>query len=308
MDICFYNLNHIGDIYFSSLFINIICKLNKQYKFYYYFINSDVFFKNISNIQRLSPIEDSYLGNLINGSPPEKLLNNNVLEFLLNNKMESIGARTILFNEKNMLFINTWCASEYLKHRDYDILNAIESYYKLIQLLQLKHNLNLCFKINKPLELIEHINEENNICTKNNYNIDDDVIFIFNFKPRSLVFDLHSLNNIILNLSKSKKIILSSYDILFDNNNNIKFVDRDYNIYPTPNCVNLLNIWEIAIKCDKIILLPTGSSWTFLHKLNVIKQNQIFMLNNTYYANLLNENINFLLGENKNLVNVINLY
>ena len=308
MNICFYNMNHIGDIYFSSLFIQLICKLNKHYNFFYYFINGDIFFKNILNIQRISSIEDSYLGNLINGSPPENYLNNQVLTLLLNNKMESVGAKNLLFNGKDYLFINTWCNSEYLKHRDYDILNAIESYYKLIQLLQSNHNLNLCFKINKPLDLIEHINEENIMCEKNNYNVDDYTIFIFNFKPRSLEFDLGRLNNIILNLSKSKKIILSSYDILFDNNNNIKFIDRDYNIYPTPNCINLLNIWEIAIKCDKIILLPTGSSWTFLHKLNVIKQNQIFMLNNTYYANLLNENINFLLGENKNLINVRNLY
>jgi hypothetical protein len=305
MDICFYNLNHIGDIYFSSLFINIICKLNKQYKFYYYFINSDIFFKNITNIQRLYPIEDNYLGNLINGSPPEKHLNNNVLEFLLTNKMESIGAKNIQVNGKNILFINTWCASEYLKYRDYDILNAIEAYKNLILLLQLHHNVNLSFKINKPLELIEHINEENSIYTKNNYNIDDDTIFIFNFKPRSLIFDLHSLNNIILTLARSKKIILSSYDILFDNNINIKFIDKDYNIYPTPNCMNLLNIWEIAIKCEKILILPTGSSWTFLHKLNIIKQNQIFILNNTHYANLLNKNINFLLEENKNLIKVI---
>uniref|UniRef100_A0A6C0H4E1 Glycosyltransferase n=1 Tax=viral metagenome TaxID=1070528 RepID=A0A6C0H4E1_9ZZZZ len=304
MDICFYNLNHIGDIYFSSLFINIICKLNKQYKFYYYFINGDIFFKNITNIQRLYPIEDSYLGTLINGSPPEKHLNNNVLEFLLTNKMESIGAKNIQVNGKNILFINTWCASEYLKYRDYDILNAIEAYKNLILLLQLHHNVSLSFEINKPLELIEHINEENSIYKKNNYIIENDSIFIFNFKPRSLIFDLHSLNNIILNLSKSKKIILSSYDTLFDNNINIKFIDKDYNIYPTPNCMNLLNIWEIAIKCDKILILPTGSSWTFLHKLNVIKQNQIFILNNTHYANLLNVNINFLLGETKNLIKV----
>ena len=68
--------------------------------------------------------------------------------------------------------------------------------------------------------------------------------------------------------------------------------------------MNLLNIWEIAIKCVKILILPTGSSWTFLHKLNVIKQNQIFILNNTHYANLLNVNINFLLGETKNLIKV----
>ena len=303
MDICFYNMNHIGDIYFSSLFINLICKLNKKCNFYYYFINGDIFFKNIPNIQRICPIEDNYLGNISNGSPPEDYLNNQVIKILQNNKMESIGAKSIIFNGKNILFINTWCASEYLKHRDYDIRNAIESYEKFIQLLQSNHNLNLCFKINQPIELIEHINEKNIIYEKNNYNIDDDTTFVFNFKPRSLSFDSHNLNKFIRNLSKDSKIILSSYESIFDNNNNIKFIDKDYNIHPTPNCANLLNIWEIAIKCNKIILLPTGSSWTFLHKLNIIRQNQIFMLNNSHYCNLLNEKINFLLGENKNPIN-----
>jgi hypothetical protein len=306
MDICFYNMNHIGDIYFSSLFINLICKLNKNYNFYYYFINGDIFLKNIPNIQRICPIEDNYVGYISNGSPPEDYLNNKVLQILQNNNMQSIGAKNIQFNGKNMLFINTWGDSEYLRHKDYDIMNAITSYEKLIKILQSNHNLNLCFKINQPMELIEHINETNiTIDEKNNYNIDSDTIFIFNFKPRSLSFDTYNLNNFILNLSKKSKIILSSYENSFDNNDNIKFIDKHYNIHPTPNCINLLNIWEIAIKCNKIILLPTGSSWTFLHKLNIIRQNQIFMLNNNHYCDLLNKKINYLLGENKNLINFL---
>ena len=306
MDICFYNMNHIGDIYFNSLFINLICKQNPDINFLYYFINGDIFFKNIPNIQRICPIENHYLGNIINGSPPENLLNNQVIKFLQNNKMETTGAKTIKFNGKNILFINLWCNSSYLKHIDYDITDAIKSYEKLIQILQSNHNLSLCFKINQPIELIEHINEKNiMIDEKNNYNVDADTIFIFNFKPRSGNYDEKLLNKFIINLSKDNKIILSSYDSTFDNNNNIKFIDKHYNIHPIPNCVNLLNIWEIAIQCNKIVLLPTGSSWTFLHKLNIINQNQVFMFNNSQYCNLLNKKINFLLGENKNLINII---
>ena len=306
MDICFYNMNHIGDIYFNSLFINLICKLNTNFNFFYYFINGDIFFKNIPNIQRICPIENNYIGDIVNGSPPENLLNNQVIKFLKNNKMETIGARTVKFNGKNILFINLWCNSSYLKHNDYDITDAIKSYEKLIQILQSNHNLSLCFKIKQPIELIEHINEKNiMIDEKNNYNVDADTIFIFNFKPRSELFDTNKLNKFILNLSKDNKIILSIYDSTFDNNNNIKFIDNDFNIHPKPNCENLLNIWEIAIQCNKIVLLPTGSSWTFLHKLNIIKQNQIFMFNNSRYCDLLNKKINFLLGENKNLINII---
>jgi hypothetical protein len=49
MNICFYNMNHIGDIYFNYFFINVICKQNPNTHFYYYFINGDVFFENIIN-------------------------------------------------------------------------------------------------------------------------------------------------------------------------------------------------------------------------------------------------------------------
>ena len=48
------------------------------------------------------------------------------------------------------------------------------------------------------------------------------------------------------------------------------YVDKDYHIYPTPSCENLLNIWDIASQCCKIFILPTGSSWTFLHKINIM--------------------------------------
>ena len=62
--------------------------------------------------------------------------------------------------------------------------------------------------------------------------------------PRSVSFNMDSLNNFISNLSKNNKIILTSYNHIFDNNTNIKFIDKDYKIFPTPRCDNLLFIWE----------------------------------------------------------------
>ena len=89
----------------------------------------------------------------------------------------------------------------------------------------------------------------------------------------------------------------------FETNQNIKFVDKDYDIIPIPSCKNLLDVWDISIKCKKIIILPTGGSWTFLHKLNYIRSEQIYMFNNKHYGNVLNTYINCLIGENKNLIN-----
>ena len=74
MNVCFYNMNHAGDLYFSSLFIKLICNQNKDKNFYYYFIKGYVFFENIDNIKRISKIENNYLTTLINGNPLENLL------------------------------------------------------------------------------------------------------------------------------------------------------------------------------------------------------------------------------------------
>ena len=78
MYICFYNMNHIGDIYFMSLFLNIICEQNKDVKFLYYTINADIFLENNSNLSRIYPNDIIYSNQLVIGDPPENLLNNNV--------------------------------------------------------------------------------------------------------------------------------------------------------------------------------------------------------------------------------------
>jgi len=302
MYICFYNMNHIGDIYFMSLFLNIICKQNETINFLYYTINGDIFLENIPNLSRIYPIENNYSNKLINGNPPESLLNNNTLEFLLNNKMENVGARMLNYNDNNIIFINTWCKSSILNHDEFNIYSAINSYRNLITKINQIFNYSLKFDINNPNELIS-----NNLVNNFNENIEklDDTIFIFNFHPRSLPYNVENLNKFISHISNNNKLILATYNSIFENNKNIKFIDKDYSIIPIPSCKNLIDIWDIAIKCKKIIILPTGGSWTFLHKLQYIKSEQIYMFNDTYYSNILNDFINCLLGENKNLINCL---
>lgn len=305
MYICFYNMNHIGDVYFMALFLNIICQQNKDVMFLYYTINADIFLENIPNLSRIYPNDISYSNQLVNGDPPENLLNKNVLTLLLQNKMESVGMKILNFNNKNILFVNTWCKSSILNHDEFNISSAINSYKHLISTINLNFNCSLKFSLDNPNQLIQ-----NNYNFLDNFNkndpegkIDDDTIFIFNFTPRSLPYNIQLLNNFIRNLSISNKIILTTYNDLFQDNKNVKFIDRDYGIIPIPSCRNLLDIWEIAIKCKKIIILPTGGSWTFLHKLKEIKPDQIYMFNDTNYHKILNNFINTLTGENKNLIN-----
>ena len=258
MDICFYNFFHIGDIYFASMFINIICNLNYDTNFLYYFINGYIFFKNTKNIKRIDGQNISYNSLLNNGEPPENLVDTSILQILKHNDMEKFGDKVIKIKEKDILFINTWCISLNLNHLDYHIPSAVVSYKNLINTINKKYNLQLSFKIDKPIELIENVNLNYDfIDYKNLYNDKHfiDTIFIFNFVPRSLYFNMGKFNNFIFSLSEKNKIILSFYDKIFANNPNITFIDRDYQIYPNMCCDNLLKIWDIAILCKKIILI-----------------------------------------------------
>lgn len=306
MKLCFYNINHIGDIYFSSFFIKLICNLNKETNFYYYFINGDIFFENIPNIQRLGDkLEINYSDTLVNGNPPENLLNNEILNILLKNSMQRTGAKIIQYNSENILFINTWCVSEFLNHIDFDIYSAMNSYNDLIQRINKEYNLNIFFHLDNLVEnIVSSVAVPGSIDLIQSICVDLDTIFIFNYVPRSIHFDMNHLNNYILELSKTNKVIVSCYNSIFENNDNIKFIDKDYNINKNPKCSNLIELWEIAVKCNKIIILPTGSSWIFLHKLNEIKENQIYMFNGIEYIKRLNTMIQFLTGK----MNFINDY
>lgn len=304
---------HIGDVYFTSLFVNIICKSNEHNNFYYCFIHGDVFFKNISNIKNICPIKNNYNRNLINGQPPENLIHNDILNILLNNNMCDINAKIIQINDENILFVNTHgkCL-EFIT--DYNFYYNIRRTKTLVDFLNVEFNLTLECNINyffdNPLKIIEHFCDYNdfhqNVCENINECSFNDSIFIFNYVPRSLTFECNPFYDFIVNLSKKNKLILATYNKLFDDNPNVTFIDKKYNIHPDPNCENLIKIWNIAIKCKNVILLPTGSSWTFLHKLHEIKENQLYIYNDkcndTDYCDKLNNNISFLLNKKMFLI------
>jgi hypothetical protein len=312
MDICFYTTTHIGDIYFSSLFVNIICKSNKHMNFYYWTFNGDVFFEKIPNIKRLCETQNEYTSSLLNGNPPEKLLdkeNDEIFNILKTNNMidknnGTAMVKIIEISGKKILFVSIWCKNSYLMFDDFDITSATHSYNQLIQKLNHEFQLNLEYRVNHPFELIEdwiETEEKENLV----HNEFEDYMLVFNYVPRSLSFNMNRLNEFIFKLSENNKVILASYDSIFDNNQNIKFIDKDYGIYTTPSCSNLLKIWDIAEKCKKVVILPTGGSWTFLHKIRKIKQNQIGMFNSNYSIKL-NNNIKLLLGVSTDFIHNYN--
>lgn len=322
MKICFYNLLHIGDVYFSSFFIKLLCKLNENKNFYYYNINGDVFYENIPNIQRIfNKIEANYKSILSTESRPEDYLDSSKLFHHLQYNMQMMGVcyRILQIDNENILFINTWCGSEILNHTDFIIEEAFISWKKLIETLNNNFNLNIFFDINSKelFELLikDDIYYKNYLIEEQFYsNVDfENTTFILNYQPRSTPLDLNRLNNYILSLSQNNKVMLAQFNILFENNENIKCIDKDFNIYPDPSCYNLIKIWNIAVKCKKIIIFASGSSFTFFHKLNNIKHQQLFISDFTrlddpyHYCNRLNNNINYLIGENKNLINIVSI-
>lgn len=304
MNICFYNTNHIGDIYFNYFFINLICKQNPDIHFYYYFMNGDEFFEDIKNISKIIPIESTYSRNLINGEPPENLLDNELWRFL-KQTMDNISYKKLNRHGKEYLFVNLWSHSEVLFHKDFDFISAISKYDYLIKRLNNDFSMNINFKISENHQLTKDTLSKEYNCEFLNLSEDylNETTLIFNYKPRSVHFDMNLLNNFILNFSKDNKIILTSYDKIFESNKNITFMDRDYKIYPNPKCDNLLYIWEIAIKCKKIIIVPSGSAFLFFHRLDKIKENQINMFDNVMYYDLLDKNLKFF--TNKNLISLL---
>jgi len=305
--ICFYNLNHIGDAYISASFINIITEQNSHLEFLFYFIQGDEFIKNNKNIKRINNLKNTYNTQLVNGMPPEDLLDKNILNFIKYNIGDLETYKISKINETNILFINTWCTP--LGHIDFNYVDAINGWRQLINKINNQFNLNINFKINEPSNLlinnVELNNEKiNETLTKLNINLDD-CIFIFNYKPRSLIFDINQLNNTILEISKKQKVIISTYNSFFDGNSNIIAFDKEFNIYPDPYCKNLFYLWEIAIKCKNVILIPSGSCFTFFHKSSSINENQMYMFKSELYCNRLNENLYYFINKN-NLIKNIN--
>lgn len=89
----------------------------------------------------------------------------------------------------------------------------------------------------------------------------NDFIFIFNYKPRSILFDMNIIYNYIdLQISKKNKVMLSNYIKKYENNANVLFLDKHFDIHATPDCLNLKYTWDIICYCKKIVILPSGGT------------------------------------------------
>jgi len=299
MKICFFNTNHIGDIYFSSFFIRRICQLNPEIDFYYYCIQGDIFFKGVSNIKRIDQLENSYHRELINGEPPEQLIDDSTLSFILNTIGSWTKYKVELYNEDEILFINTWCAAN--QCIDFELIAGNTCWKNIIEQTNNEFGFSLkydCFLYKDLIYKfeIEYFHKEYSAIDY------EDTIFIFNYKPRSLDFNYTKLQDYILTISENKKVIVACYDAMFYGNQNIQFIDRDFRLYPSPCCSNLIHLWKIAKNCKEIILLPSGSTWTFFHELANLREGQLYMFDSPNYCNCLNSMISLIDPNIQNMI------
>lgn len=306
VNIVFYNLNHIGDCYISSFFINLIVEQNPNINFNYFFIQGDSFIKKKSNISRINKEEfnNSYSRILQSSEPPEELMNKNFLNFLLINKFQLSQLTSGTYNNTNCLFLNTWCASPIIGHHDFDLYSALEGWKRLIIETNkiIKQPLN--FHITPPIDLTNMMRDYPDYeLSEEEKNKMKDYVFIFNYKPRSVHFDMNRLENYIDFQVKNNKVILANYSKKYDNNENVLFFEKCFNIKPTPDCLNLKKIWDIICYCKKIIILPCGATWTFFHKLKDLRNDQIYMLQGNEYTEKLNNNIKIINNKNINIKN-----
>ena len=93
-------------------------------------------------------------------------------------------------NEQYLL-LNTWCASPVIKHSDFDLISAIDGWKRLIIGTSkiIKQPLN--FRITQPIDLTNMMTDYPHYeLSEEEKNKMKDYVFIFNYKPRSIKFDI----------------------------------------------------------------------------------------------------------------------
>ena len=295
MLICFWSPGHIGDIYIDALFLHYICKLNYNIPFYYYYIQGDVFVNNIQNLSRIFG-NTEYNCKMGNETPPECAQDISFLQYLYTNVGIYTHHKVSNVNGCEILFLNTWCIP--MGYTDFDLTSAIPAWKNTIELINKTYGFNLIcnpvtanelitgFNIMKPtnepniIEFISHISERNKI-------------FVYNYNPRSVDFDMNKLNSYIHELANNRDnfVFLANENSEFNVYPNVKCCDTYFNITKKMSCENLLQLWNIAKLCNTIIIIPSGSSWIFFHNLHDIKNINICMFDGQQFVERLNTNI-----------------
>jgi ADP-heptose:LPS heptosyltransferase len=309
--ICFINLAHIGDIFFSLPFVNHICNNNKNIQFYYFTLYGYSLFNNISNISNIYEPPKIYNKYLNTGDAPELNYdtNNDLNKMMHNNRSNNLFFFD--FDNQKYVAINTWCGV--VVGTDFDFNTYKYNFFKKISELSKMINININIdntNINNLVTLptvdITSFNEWYN----NNNNNNKKLIFIYNYRPRSNIYNLDAINNTIKMLAikyKQHVFIIPKYNSDLNNIENIKFCENDFNFIETPCCLNLLQIEMVTRKCDLVFTLPSGSNWLFVNNNIDSYTNKKYIINFPGYSNALNNWYKLITNTNNDIILPANL-
>ena len=263
--ICFYNIYHFGDIFFTQPFVKHICDSNPNVIFYYWLLQGHAVYDGIPNLICLEHDND------ISSSISEKK-NTTYYKFFYEEPQHFVrDLCTFDYRGKSFVAFNTWWSSLYYAE-DMDYLFLLAGFKKKMLIFKKIFEISLNFDFDnhkmfpelRMAPLTELFSEWISINDKKN------LVFIYNYEPRYITFmPKKVLNGVICDICRSNPrvhIIVPQYDAIFEDIENITCCDRDFGFIENRSCTNLLQIENILQYCRLVVTLPSGSSWTFMNK------------------------------------------
>jgi len=316
--LCFFNTCAFGDTFFSSSFIKNICDNNKDKNFYYFITSGFSLFNDTSNIKFLGDYTNKYYDNYRGGTCPTPYYDND--PYLKSIFLQNTWNITFEFTYKNLKVVafNIWCVP--LKCGDIEAAVLKNNFHKYISEVNERHNLglNISFEHINLMPKIPLIPDAcmNKFLMWHEFNKNKKSIFIFNYVARSFPSMPHEeLNTHIKNIAlkyPNINFIVSMHNQIFDNVENIKCCDKDFDCNFTPDGFNLLIIEKINKYCDVILTIVSGSSWIFFNS-DIDKQtNKKYIIDTglglaNSYSERLNSWYKYATNNNKNVFGIVSL-
>lgn len=291
MNVCVYNLYHIGDAYFMSSMLNVLCRYNQDRTFYYAVALGDVFFRHIPNLRRVRNVAEIFA----NGA----LVDTGILGWLYHEIGTNVPWKVMDISGEKVLFIHSW--GSVLGHPEFRHELALQKWQELIHTINLECALDLKFP--EPTTVLKELLYQPVIHTDipKQLAMQARRRFIYNYRTRSVPFNPRLIHILLYALHQRDKqqgmptqMILPMHDPTLGDIPGLLFCDRDFGIVPTPDCENLLHIWNIARMCDEVYILPCGACWViFDERIGTLHEKKIAMIQNPDYVSGLNKSISY---------------
>jgi hypothetical protein len=276
--VCFYNIYHFGDIYFTQPFVKHVCDANPHITFYYWLTVGQAAYEGIPNLIHLEPISEVTASmittekNTLIYSLKNKYSYKKHFDFFYENYPHFVRDFST-FEYRGMSFIafNTWWSSIF-NAEDMDYLFLLAGFKKKMLLLNsiFGLSLNFDFENNKMIPELPLINMPDHFTEWIKTHRNKNTVFIYNYEPRTASFlNKEIMNTTISNIGRTNPhlhIVVPRYDSMFDGLDNIVCCDRDFGFTENRTCTNLLQIEHILQYCRLVVTLPSGSTWAFMNR------------------------------------------